>query len=693
MPASALDHPTTAALLAYGQGRLSAAEMADIESHLGNCSSCCEVLASAPDDTLVVRAREAATNGFRAEQPTTPATKGNVREIPQPLRDHPRYRVLGLLGAGGMGAVYKAEHRLMERMVALKVINPTLVSSPAALERFEREVKAAAKLSHANIVTAHDAEQAGNLHFLVMEFVEGVSLDRWLAKTGPLPPQQAANLIRQAAQGLQHAHEKGMIHRDIKPHNLMVTRGGVLKILDFGLARLASQAWQSTADSDSADRPADATRAGAVLGTPDYIAPEQAVDAHVADIRADIYSLGCTLYFLLTGEPPFAGGTTLDKLRAHKSLEPTPIRLSRPDVPEELAAILDKMLAKDPAGRYSTPHEVAEALKPLARSRSRSAAPVVARPTPAPAPTIAADDTPAASLAGENMVPELKLPDLGDLPAFRRDGGSATANKTGPRAREQVSPLLWIAAGGTSVAVLVALAWVVFGGPQTHRGKVVDRPPQFSQRPPDESQSLIDQAADQVKPAVLAQAGSPRRLLLVLPQNYLWFPDYTYVRDAIPPGVQLTTVNLSGQPSGLAQDSPPGRVQPDRELSDQIRARDFDGVIFVGYSLTELAALDRSGQPTEGRRQTARLLHEFNSAGKPIAALCAGQHILAAHGLLHPGVTVAGGQYAESHAEFANSGARRVGQGVVVSGNLITGSTETDGPELVRKMMDKIRGR
>jgi serine/threonine protein kinase/putative intracellular protease/amidase len=692
MPASALDHPTTAALLAYGQGRLSAAEMADIESHLGNCSSCCEVLASAPDDTLVVRAREAATNGFRAEQPTTPATKGNVREIPQPLRDHPRYRVLGLLGAGGMGAVYKAEHRLMERMVALKVINPTLVSSPAALERFEREVKAAAKLSHANIVTAHDAEQAGNLHFLVMEFVEGVSLDRWLAKTGPLPPQQAANLIRQAAQGLQHAHEKGMIHRDIKPHNLMVTRGGVLKILDFGLARLASQAWQSTADGDTADRPADATRAGAVLGTPDYIAPEQAVDAHVADIRADIYSLGCTLYFLLTGEPPFAGGTTLDKLRAHKSLVPTPIRLRRPDVPEELAAILDKMLAKDPAGRYSTPQEVAEALKPLARSRSLAAAPVVARPPSVPAPTVAADDAPAASLAGENQVPDLKLPELDRLPALQPAGSSPRAKKPGPRSTDQVSPLLWIAAGGTSVAVLVALAWVVLWGPQFRRREVVDRPQQTSPEQSDKSQPLIDPPADQVKPAVLAQTGSPRRLLLVLPQNYLWYPDYTYVRDAIPRGVQLTTINLSGQPSGLAQDSPPGRVQPDRELSDQVRARDFDGVIFVGYSLTELAALDRSGQPTEGRRQTARLLHEFNSAGKPIAALCAGQHILAAHGLLQPGVTVAGGQYAESHAEFANSGARRVGQGVVVSGNLITGSTATDGPELVRKVMDKIRG-
>lgn len=699
MPASALDHPTPTALLAYGQGRLSAAEMAAIESHLGNCNSCCEVLASAPDDTLVVRAREAATDGFRANEQTASTKKSSLHEIPKPLRDHPRYRVLGLLGAGGMGAVYKAEHRLMERMVALKVINPALVSSPAALERFEREVKAAAKLSHANIVTAHDAEQAGELHFLVMEFVEGVSLDRWLAQTGPLPPQQAANLVRQAAQGLQHAHEKGMIHRDIKPHNLMVSRGGVLKILDFGLARLASQAWQSaTGGEETAERPAGATRAGSVLGTPDYIAPEQATDAHAADIRADIYSLGCTLYFLLVGEPPFTGGSTIDKIRAHQTCAPTPILLRRPDVPDEMAAILDRMLAKNPAARFSTPNEVAEALKPFARSRTLAAGATEIKVRPVPAATVAADEpaTPAAatSLADDHLVPQLALPNLNDRPPFSAERHSRIAKTT---ATEQVSPWVWLGAITTAAAVTFALSWVFFSGdkpvpvPRKQQEQQLvakdetnprqDEPEQTKavDSPPKKSVAPEIQRKQENKSPIAATSG--KRILLVLPQNYLWWDDYTYVRDAIPQGVKLSTLTLAGQPPGFAKDSPRGHVQPDLALTDDVRAKDFDAVIFVGYSLNELA----SGA---GREQTARLLHEFQAAQKPIAALCAGQHILAAHGLLDdPRVRVAGGQFADTHPEFANSRATKARGGVVVSGNIITGSTATDGPELVRRLV------
>src|SRR5262249_45758756 len=156
---------------------------------------------------------------------------------PPGLADHPRYRVLELLGSGGMGAVYRAEHRRMERQVALKGMNPALMTRPAMVERFQREVKAAARLTHPNIVTAHDADQAGDAHFLVMEFVEGLSLAQQVQRQGPLPVPQACAYVRQAALGLQHAFERGMVHRDIKPHNLMLTAGGHVKILDFGLAR------------------------------------------------------------------------------------------------------------------------------------------------------------------------------------------------------------------------------------------------------------------------------------------------------------------------------------------------------------------------------------------------------------------------------------------------------------------------
>jgi serine/threonine protein kinase len=282
-------------------------------------------------------------------------------EVPAALARHPRYRVLKLLGRGGMGAVYLAEHKVMERAVALKVIRPDLTARPELIERFRREAKAAARLSHPNIVTAHDAEQAGDCHFLVTEYVAGIDLARWLQAHGPLPAAEACSYIRQATLGLQHAHEQGMVHRDLKPHNLMRTPAGQVKILDFGLARLAQAGTEG------------GTASGAVLGTADYMAPEQANDAHRADIRADIYSLGCTLYELLSGSPPFPGGGLLDKLRRHALEEPMALTHFRPELPEELAAVVGRMLAKDPAARYPTPAEVAAALEPWCQPLSKTA--------------------------------------------------------------------------------------------------------------------------------------------------------------------------------------------------------------------------------------------------------------------------------------------------------------------------------
>jgi tRNA A-37 threonylcarbamoyl transferase component Bud32 len=301
--------------------------------------------------------------------------------VPPALAGHPRYQVLGLLGAGGMGAVYKARHRLMERTVALKVINKRLTGDSAWVERFRREVQAAARLAHPNIVTAHDAEQAGDTHFLVMEYVPGVNLAEVVKKKGPLPVAHACHYARQAALGLQHAHEKGMVHRDIKPHNLMLTTKGRIKILDFGLARFASESGPAPpASPGGLSKLGPLTQAGAVMGTPDYIAPEQATDARTADTRADLYSLGCTLYYLLTGRPPFAKGTALQRILAHAEQTPEPVTAYRPDVPAELAAVLERMMAKDPAQRFQTPAEVASALAPFI---SPAATPAPARDEPA----------------------------------------------------------------------------------------------------------------------------------------------------------------------------------------------------------------------------------------------------------------------------------------------------------------------
>jgi hypothetical protein len=306
-------------------------------------------------------------------------------DAPVELSDHPRYRVLEQIGAGGMGTVHKAEHRLMERMVALKVIRRELTDKPEAVERFRMEVKAAARLSHPNIVTAYDADQAGDVHFLVMEYVEGESLDKLIQRRGPLPVAEACDIVLQAASGLQHAFERGMVHRDIKPANLMVASGqrsvaskaeptlppqldtsncplatshgplATVKVADFGLARFASERSPS----------GSLTPVGAVVGTPDYIAPEQALEPQKADIRADIYSLGCTLYHLLAGRPPFSEGTALQKLMSHQERKPQRVSEFRADLPEELVHVLDRMMAKEPAKRYQTPAEVVEALTPF----------------------------------------------------------------------------------------------------------------------------------------------------------------------------------------------------------------------------------------------------------------------------------------------------------------------------------------
>ncbi len=266
-----------------------------------------------------------------------------------------KYKVLERLGSGGMGSVFLCEHKLMRRRVAVKVLPTAKATDPSALERFYREARAVAALDHPNIVHAYDIDQDADLHFLVMEYVDGASLQEIIKKVGPMDPVRAAHYIYQSCLGLQHAHTAGLVHRDIKPGNVLVDRTGVVKILDMGLARFFND------EEDILTKKYDEN----VLGTADYLAPEQALDSHGVDIRADIYSLGATFYYVLTGRTPFSEGTVAQKLIWHQTRQPKAIRSLRPEVPEGLVAIIDKMMAKDPAQRYQTPLEVAEALVPF----------------------------------------------------------------------------------------------------------------------------------------------------------------------------------------------------------------------------------------------------------------------------------------------------------------------------------------
>jgi serine/threonine protein kinase len=315
------------------------------------------------------------------------------------------YHLLDLVGEGGVCKVFKAIHTQYGDIVAVKVVHAELRSNINVMDQFRVEMEIIATIDHPKFVKALDYQRVGDIPFFVMEFIDGMDLMRLVERVGPLPMTQACQWIHQAALGFQHAFETGLVHRDVKPANLIAAyENEQLYILDIGLARLE---W-SYRDASATYTPA--TQGAALLGTPDYVAPEQALNPHEADIRADIYGLGCTLYHMLTGEPPFPGGSLARKLLAHQTTPPPSVRSKRPELPQELAAIVQKMMAKNPADRYKTPAAVAVALSPFThgtekrvilrelRPRRGPLAPLpgahrltAAPPQPAPAPRPAAN--------------------------------------------------------------------------------------------------------------------------------------------------------------------------------------------------------------------------------------------------------------------------------------------------------------
>jgi formylglycine-generating enzyme required for sulfatase activity/serine/threonine protein kinase len=364
-------HPTEQTLSSFALGKLDDASSEAVNKHLEECPDCRKRAGEMSADSFLERVRDAQA---RPDSPVplisstaglSMVAGGSASSAPPPtsslppgLADHPDYEIIRELGRGGMGVVYLAQNKLMGRTEVLKVVGGHLINRPGVLERFQREIRSAANLHHPNIVTAYAALRTGESLVFAMEYVEGYDLAQLVRGKGPLQVAHACNFAHQAALGLQYAHEKGMVHRDIKPSNLMVAREGkkpVVKVLDFGLAKVTSEG-----QTDSG-----LTRQGQMLGTPDFSAPEQIRDAQSADIRADVYSLGCTFYYLLTGGPPFQGDSLWDLYQAHFSMDATPLNLVRPEVPVEVAAIVAKMMAKEPGRRFQEPKEVAQALKPF----------------------------------------------------------------------------------------------------------------------------------------------------------------------------------------------------------------------------------------------------------------------------------------------------------------------------------------
>jgi serine/threonine protein kinase len=499
MESSAAIHPADETLVSYGLGKLEETVAGTVSQHLEQCAPCRQRVAELSGDSFVgrlrqaqprpaeaparpktivetephdrARARDAGKNAPLSEAPASFNQSSGVTSsevsgrLPPELVNHPQYEVIRELGRGGMGVVYLARNKLMDRLEVLKLLSQEMLGKPERVERFLREIQAAAKLHHPNVVAAYTAFPLGKMLVFAMEYVEGDDLAKLVRARGPLPILNACYFAYQTAQGLQHAHERGMIHRDIKPGNLILFRQGkkgTVKILDFGLAKVTSE---QKIDGTL-------TQQGQMLGTPDYIAPEQTLDAQKADIRSDIYSLGCTLYQLLTGNPPFSGNTLYAVLQAHHVTEARMVNLVRPEVPVELAAVVAKMMAKDPSRRYQTPAEVAQALKPFLKpggltNHHPELEPGVSKidrpssvPLAAAIPIADDDETPHLAPMQEIEASE-RWKSLIDTPSLTPSGALAAIHK---RARRQ-PPWMWpsVAAGFVILAVVTAVVVIHLG--------------------------------------------------------------------------------------------------------------------------------------------------------------------------------------------------------------------------------------
>lgn len=373
--------PREEVLVAYSLGTLSGPDTQNVASHMEACSDCIKVMASlesSADDLI---------SHLRQQRWDAPVLQEYDRELSARLEMialHPSrrmadskkkvdeddpdqvgpYKILEPIGEGGMGKVYKARHVFLNKIVALKLLAQDRLADPGAVARFVQEMKAIGTVSHVHIVQAFDAGIA-EVPYLAMELIEGDDLSHLVKQQGPLSVPDACECIRQAALGLQHAHELGLVHRDLKPSNLMITPEGTIKILDLGLARLAPEppAPESGASAGGIRKKSPGSTDRAIVGTPDYIAPEQMQRSHDVDIRADLYSLGCTLYYLLSGRPPFRDQAPLPRDATGFGSLPPDIRKVRPDVNEELAALLEQLVARDPLYRPETPKILAAYLQ------------------------------------------------------------------------------------------------------------------------------------------------------------------------------------------------------------------------------------------------------------------------------------------------------------------------------------------
>jgi serine/threonine-protein kinase len=611
------------------------------------------------------------------------------------------YVVLEKLGQGGMGIVYKARHRVMDRIVAIKVLPSALAKDEQAVRRFQREVRAAAQLAHPNVVTAFDADTAQGSLYLVMEFVDGQDLATLVRQRGRLNVAETVDYLLQAAKGLEYAHAMGVVHRDIKPGNLLLSRDGVVKILDLGLARCSLVPAGGVPVDD------ELTRSGQMLGTVDYMAPEQSYDTREADQRSDIYSLGCTLYRLLTGQPPYVADSVVKRVMAHRESPVPSLRAQRPEVPHQLDELCGRMMAKRPEDRPQSMRDVVAELKEIAGELGSLAHAAPDGSDLAPLPDFP-NDTRLTFADGDVATPRMTEP---AAPESWATGATATALPASLGQNDRPAPWWarlgslfvalprgarggrpWVLAGSAlGFVVLLAAAWLLFGDSGSPTGSNKNGAALPSDTLPGKRP---EGKRSKLEPSPPIAGSRPLRVLFLVPQEGFWIPDYQPVRDRLQQaGIEVGLASSRRGPAGGRNTfEGPDTLRETVQISaseavDQIEK--FDAIYVVGKPTqagdNEFAA---GGAQSEEAR---RLLRTALERGKIVASVCRGTVVLHGAGILE-GRSVAQGRYIPEVTGDTSVRWRR-GEAVVRDGPLVTGADPPDAGQLAERLVELLTQR
>ena len=634
------NHPSPEQLEQFALGVLPDRQLQQIADHIQTCNDCLSIVTETPNDQFLGKLHDLGNVTSEVDPD---------EDIPKALQQHPRYEVLRELGRGGMGAVFLARHRVMNRLVALKLIRPDLTRDGRIVDRFMKEVRVSGQHSHPNIVTAFDAEHDEQSLFLVMEYVEGINLHQLVKKNGALSIRQACHFALQVAQGLEHACRRGLIHRDIKPKNLIVTKNGRVKILDFGLATLL--------EIENSKETQELTETGIVLGSPDYISPEQASDAKRADVRSDIYSLGCTLFFMLAGRVPFKVESLAEKIGAHLHLEPPNPKSLRPDIPDALANFVLQMLAKNVANRPQTHAEIIEFLRSFAKQQSTP----LPKPMPVDEATVtgnAAEDTLSQSVAESIVSP---LPQAPQIPVLQQQNYFTPKPNATITHNRFVKPIILATAAFLLIVSAIIYWWSQGNDSENHSNS--------------------------------AALKSDSKVLIVVPFDNYWPNDFDGVVSVFNRlGIQYQIAsNRSGNAIASDQSDSLYTATVNRVLTGE-EAEEFDAVIFIGaFPVEDMVFINQTDSFNEARK----LIREMLASKKIVAAVCGGVAPIYDASVLG-NRRIAFSQYMPERLKDDSSinWVRDINEPVVVDdgiGTLITGQRDSDAMEVATQVISRLQ--